>query len=91
MSTSSDKLLEIGSKHVTKGLGRLTEAIITKGEGSYLTLHDGRKMLDFTCGIGVTNLGKLVLLKSLDGLSDNFFSMKATVILRSVKLRQNNV
>ena len=29
-----------------------------KGEGSYVTLGDGRKMLDFTCGIGVTNLGE---------------------------------
>ncbi|EJD02937.1 acetylornithine aminotransferase [Fomitiporia mediterranea MF3/22] len=56
-TSSSESLLQIGSKHVTKGLGRLTEAIITKGEGSYVTLHDGRKMLDFTCGIGVTSLG----------------------------------
>lgn len=30
---------------------------MTKGEGSYLTLGDGRTMLDFTTGIGVTNLG----------------------------------
>ena len=60
MATSSaEKLLTIGEKHVTKGLGRLTEVIITNGQGSYVTLHDGRKMLDFTCGIGVTNLGKL--------------------------------
>ena len=34
---------------------------MTKAEGSYVTLGDGRKMLDFTCGIGVTNLGKCVL------------------------------
>ncbi|KAH8119157.1 acetylornithine aminotransferase [Phellopilus nigrolimitatus] len=57
MASSAETLLQIGDKHVTKGLGRLTEAIITNGEGSYVTLHDGRKMLDFTCGIGVTSLG----------------------------------
>jgi len=57
MASSSETLLSIGAKNVTKGMGRLTEAIMTKGEGSYLTLHDGRRMLDFTCGIGVTNLG----------------------------------
>ncbi|KAL5523742.1 hypothetical protein ACEPAG_7915 [Sanghuangporus baumii] len=56
-TSSSERLLQIGEKHVTKGLGRLTEAIIAKGEGSYVTLHDGRRMLDFTCGIGVTSLG----------------------------------
>jgi len=57
MASSAESLLNIGANHVTKGVGRLTEAIMTKGEGSYLTLHDGRRMLDFTCGIGVTNLG----------------------------------
>lgn len=58
MHGSVDALLQIGDKHVNKGLGRLTEAIMVKGEGSYVTLHDGRRMLDFTCGIGVTNLGE---------------------------------
>ncbi|KAI6121746.1 acetylornithine aminotransferase [Pisolithus sp. B1] len=30
---------------------------MTKGEGSYIHFHDGRRLLDFTCGIAVTNLG----------------------------------
>jgi len=30
---------------------------MTKGEGSWVVYDDGRRMLDFTCGIGVTNLG----------------------------------
>ncbi|KDQ57466.1 hypothetical protein JAAARDRAFT_35178 [Jaapia argillacea MUCL 33604] len=55
MATSS--LSEFGQKYVNKGLGRLTEAVITKGQGSYIDLDDGRHMLDFTSGIGVTNLG----------------------------------
>lgn len=46
-----------GQKHVTKGLGRQVEAVLTKAQGSYVTLGDGRQLLDFTCGIGVTNLG----------------------------------
>jgi len=28
-----------------------------KGEGSWVTMHSGRRLLDFTSGIGVTNLG----------------------------------
>ncbi|OJT14912.1 5-aminovalerate aminotransferase DavT [Trametes pubescens] len=54
---SHASLVEFGQKHVTKGLGRVVEAVITKGQGSYVTLGDGREMLDFTCGIGVTNFG----------------------------------
>ncbi|KAI0762114.1 pyridoxal phosphate-dependent transferase [Trametes elegans] len=59
MSTAQShaSLVEFGQKHVTKGLGRIVDAVITKGEGSYVTLGDGRQLLDFTCGIGVTNLG----------------------------------
>ncbi|KAF7793903.1 hypothetical protein EIP86_005025 [Pleurotus ostreatoroseus] len=58
-STSSDyaSLVEFGQKHVTKGVGRIVEGVMTKGEGSYVTFGDGKKFLDFTCGIGVTNLG----------------------------------
>ncbi|KAI0744250.1 pyridoxal phosphate-dependent transferase [Daedaleopsis nitida] len=54
---SHASLVEFGQQHVTKGLGRIVDAVMIKGEGSYVTLGDGRTMLDFTCGIGVTNLG----------------------------------
>ena len=59
---SAENLHAFGVKHVTKGVGRITEGIMTKGEGSYVEYDDGRRMLDFTCGIGVTNLGKIVVL-----------------------------
>ncbi|KAF8646674.1 hypothetical protein AX16_007105 [Volvariella volvacea WC 439] len=55
-SNDSDDLLRFGG-NVTKGLGRITEGIMAKGQGSYVTYTDGRRYLDFTCGIGVTNLG----------------------------------
>lgn len=64
MSTSAESqtdfkgLRELGNKHITKGVGRITEGIMLRGEGSYVKYDDGRKMLDFTCGIGVTNLGE---------------------------------
>ncbi|TFK32480.1 acetylornithine aminotransferase [Crucibulum laeve] len=56
-TSGSESLYEFGQRHVTNGLGRITQGIMTKGEGSYVFYDDGRKMLDFTCGIGVTNLG----------------------------------
>jgi 4-aminobutyrate aminotransferase len=54
---STSALLDIGQRHVTKGLGRLVDGIVKKGTGSYLHMEDGRRLLDFTCGIGVTSLG----------------------------------
>ena len=65
MATSPDNLVAFGQRHVTAGIGRLTEAIMSKGEGSYLSFEDGRRVLDFSCGIGVTNLGKCTAFASL--------------------------
>jgi 4-aminobutyrate aminotransferase len=35
----------------------LPNYVVKSGSGSYVTTQCGRKMLDFACGIGVTNLG----------------------------------
>ena len=37
--------------------GRLFDFVAERAEGSYVYTTDGRKLLDFTCGIGVTNTG----------------------------------
>ncbi|KAF6756861.1 aminotransferase [Ephemerocybe angulata] len=50
-------LYDSKASHVHPALGRITEGIMTKGDGTYVEYADGRRMLDFTCGIGVTNLG----------------------------------
>ena len=55
---SSDKLEAFGVHHITKGLGRIKGGIMAKGEGSYVAYEDGQRLLDFTCGIGVTSLGE---------------------------------
>jgi 4-aminobutyrate aminotransferase len=57
MSATAQKLVSFGTKHVAKGIGRLTPEVLESGTGSYVTMVGGRKYLDFTCGIGVTNLG----------------------------------
>ncbi|KIY45730.1 acetylornithine aminotransferase [Fistulina hepatica ATCC 64428] len=57
-SSSAHAALEaIGDTHVTRGLFRMIPRIMLKGEGLYATFSDGRRMLDFTSGIGVTSLG----------------------------------
>ena len=58
MSTTATGVSEFGRKHVARGIGRLTDAVIQSGRGSYITLNDDRgEYLDFTSGIGVTGLG----------------------------------
>ncbi|THU84084.1 hypothetical protein K435DRAFT_822814 [Dendrothele bispora CBS 962.96] len=61
MSSSSlsttEQLQSFGERHVTKGIGRVAPGVMKKAEGSYVEYMDGKRMLDFTCGIGVTNLG----------------------------------
>lgn len=54
---SVSKLAEFGTKHIAKGIGRLANEVIESGSGSYVSMIGGRKYLDFTCGIGVANLG----------------------------------
>jgi len=54
---SLSKLAQFGTKHVAKGIGRLSQEVLESGKGSYVTSVEGKKMLDFTSGIGVTNLG----------------------------------
>lgn len=54
---SLSKLSQFGTKRVARGIGRLSQEVLESGSGSYLTTTEGRKLLDFTSGIGVTNLG----------------------------------
>jgi 4-aminobutyrate aminotransferase len=48
---------ESGFEHVSPVWTRYTDFVVTHGEGSYLFTRDGRRYLDFTCGIAVTNTG----------------------------------
>ena len=57
-TTVSTYLQDIGAKHVTKGLGRITgDAVMIRAQGSWVEFEDGRRLLDFVAGFGVTNLG----------------------------------
>ncbi len=44
-------------EHLSPVWTHYTDIIVDHAEGSYLYATDGRKILDFTCGIGVTNTG----------------------------------
>lgn len=44
-------------QHLAPAWKRVTEIEVDRGEGAYLYATDGRRYLDFTSGIGVTNTG----------------------------------
>ncbi|KAK1923919.1 pyridoxal phosphate-dependent transferase [Papiliotrema laurentii] len=44
-------------EHTARGLGRMHDMVVVKGQGCKLYTMDDKEYLDFTAGIGVTNLG----------------------------------
>jgi 4-aminobutyrate aminotransferase len=49
--------LDENISHMSPVWGRIFNFVAERAEGSYIYTTDGRKLLDFTCGIGVTNTG----------------------------------
>jgi 4-aminobutyrate aminotransferase len=45
-------------EHTARGLGRMHDMVVVKGQGCKLYTMDDKEYLDFTAGIGVTNLGQ---------------------------------
>jgi len=54
---SKDKIIERYKKVVSPVLGHYNDLVIRGAKGPYLFGADGKKYLDFSCGIAVTNLG----------------------------------
>ena len=50
-------LYEQNFPHMSPVWTRIFNFVADRAEGSYIYTDDGRKLLDFTCGIGVTNTG----------------------------------
>ncbi len=53
----TDQLYTDNFPHMSPVWGRIFNFVADRAEGSYIYTTDGRKLLDFTCGIGVTNTG----------------------------------
>src|SRR5512147_2324635 len=54
---STNQLYTENFSHLTPAWSRVFNFVAERAEGSYIYTDDGRKLLDFTCGIGVTNTG----------------------------------
>ena len=56
VSTAADLYSE-NFPHMSPVWGRIFNFVADRAEGPYIYTADGRRLLDFTCGIGVTNTG----------------------------------
>ena len=56
VSTAADLYSE-NFPHMSPVWGRIFNFMADRAEGPYIYTADGRRLLDFTCGIGVTNTG----------------------------------
>lgn len=57
LSTAAERS-KFGNKHLAAGVGRMDkDMIMSRASGCRMELEDGRELLDFTSGIGVTNTG----------------------------------
>ena len=54
---ATNTLYEQNFPHMAPVWTRIFNFVADRAEGSYIYTVDGRKLLDFTCGIGVTNTG----------------------------------
>ncbi len=50
-------LMEVSQRFVGRGISTLHPLIVAEGRNALLRTADGRELIDFTSGIGVTNLG----------------------------------
>ena len=57
VTMSTNTLYQDNVSHMAPVWTRIFNFVADRAEGSYIYTDDGRKLLDFTCGIGVTNTG----------------------------------
>ncbi len=53
----TDQLYQDNFPHMTPAWSRIFNFVSDRAEGAYIYTEDGKKLLDFTSGIGVTNTG----------------------------------
>jgi 4-aminobutyrate aminotransferase len=83
------QLHEQNFPHLSPVWTRIFNFVAERAEGSYIYTVDGRKLLDFTCGIGVTNTGHchprvVAAIREQAGL---FLHAQANIVIHQPMLR----
>jgi 4-aminobutyrate aminotransferase len=75
--------------HMTPAWTRIFNFVADRAEGSYIYTDDGRKLLDFTCGIGVTNTGHChpKVVEAIREQAGSFIHAQANVVIHKPMLQ----
>lgn len=75
--------------HMAPAWSRIFNFVADRAEGSYIYTDDGRKLLDFTCGIGVTNTGHChpKVVEAIREQAGNFIHAQANLVIHKPMLQ----
>ena len=75
--------------HMSPAWSRIFNFVADRAEGSYIYTEDGRKLLDFTCGIGVTNTGHChpKVVEAIREQAGNFLHAQANIVIHKPMLQ----
>jgi 4-aminobutyrate aminotransferase len=85
----TDQLYTENFPHMSPVWGRIFNFVAERAEGSYIYTDDGRKLLDFTCGIGVTNTGHChpKVVAAIREQAGNFIHAQVNIVIHKPMLR----
>lgn len=85
----ANTLYEQNFPHMTPAWTRIFNFVAERAEGSYIYTDDGRKLLDFTCGIGVTNTGHChpKVVEAIRAQAGNFIHAQANIVIHKPMLQ----
>lgn len=86
---TSNRLYHDNFPHMTPAYSRIFNFVADRAEGSYIYTDDGRKFLDFTCGIGVANTGHChpKVVEAIRAQAGNFIHAQANIIIHKPMLQ----
>ncbi|GAB4451314.1 MAG: aminotransferase class III-fold pyridoxal phosphate-dependent enzyme [Anaerolineales bacterium] len=75
--------------HMAPAWSRIFNFVAERAEGSYIYTDDGRQLLDFTCGIGVTNTGHChpKVVEAIREQAGNFIHAQANIVIHKPMLQ----
>lgn len=84
-----NQLYQDNFAHMTPAWTRIFNFVAERAEGSYIYTDDGRKLLDFTCGIGVTNTGHCHprVVEAIREQAGNFIHAQANIVIHKPMLQ----
>ena len=74
--------------HMSPTWSRIFNFVAERAEGSYIYTSDGRRLLDFTCGIGVTNTGHChpKVVEAIREQAGSFIHAQANIVIHKPML-----